>query len=98
MSAKSGTAAAEGGPAVVLQADQVMKLQEALRKAAEALREVEGQLVLIAPKNAMLVEKMAKESTYGETASTDRGTRCKHLPDGQVSRPCRLRLARKLYG
>lgn len=53
---------------MVLQADQVMKLQEALRKAAEALREVEGQLVLIAPKNAMLVEKMAKEFERTEAA------------------------------
>ena len=69
MSARIGTpGTAADGPEVVLKREDILNLQTALRAAAAALRELEGQLVLVAPKNAMLVEKMAEEFERTEKA------------------------------
>ena len=69
MSARIGTpGTSEGGPEVVLKREDILNLQTALRAAAAALRELEGQLALVAPKNAILVEKMAEEFERTEAA------------------------------
>lgn len=82
MSAKREAAPSSTGTAAVvtLKAEDVVKLQAALRQAAAALRELEGCIVVSAPRHAMRAEGMAEE--YERAAEDIRLGRAKFLTVG----------------